>query len=188
MCEDRRSVGGRRSQHRSCSLAGQVRVLDGPHRAAVRAGGTAAPGAGVRPWPVVGPAARELLDARRVRWQRDPDGLQHLLSRARWDADAVRDDLRGFVVGNCRTVKRCWSSMRPAISRRAPPRSGFSASPRHRRTHPLTCNEIQHLFTTLVTQLIHTAAHPLRWSDWRRRHQARARACHYQRQATHHQP
>lgn len=27
-----------------------------------------------------------------------PDGLQHLLSRARWDADAVRDDLRGYVV------------------------------------------------------------------------------------------
>jgi len=27
-----------------------------------------------------------------------PDGLQHLLSRARWDADAVRDDLRDYVV------------------------------------------------------------------------------------------
>ncbi|GJF27209.1 hypothetical protein SHO565_77730 [Streptomyces sp. HO565] len=27
-----------------------------------------------------------------------PDGLQHLLSRARWDADAVRDDLRGFAI------------------------------------------------------------------------------------------
>lgn len=50
---------------------------------------------------------------------------------------------------------------------------------------PLTCNEIQHLFTALVTQPIHTAAHRLRWSDWRRRHQARARTCHYQRQAAH---
>jgi SRSO17 transposase len=28
-----------------------------------------------------------------------PDGLQHLLARARWDADAVRDDLRGYVLG-----------------------------------------------------------------------------------------
>lgn len=28
----------------------------------------------------------------------NPYGLQHLLSRAGWDADAVRDDLRGFVV------------------------------------------------------------------------------------------
>ncbi len=27
-----------------------------------------------------------------------PDGLQHLLSRAKWDADAVRDDLRDYVV------------------------------------------------------------------------------------------
>ncbi len=27
-----------------------------------------------------------------------PDGLQHLLSRAKWDADAVRDDLRGYVI------------------------------------------------------------------------------------------
>jgi SRSO17 transposase len=27
-----------------------------------------------------------------------PDGLQHLLARARWDADAVRDDLRQYVV------------------------------------------------------------------------------------------
>ena len=26
------------------------------------------------------------------------DGLQHLLSRAKWDADAVRDDLRGYVI------------------------------------------------------------------------------------------
>jgi SRSO17 transposase len=27
-----------------------------------------------------------------------PDRLQHLLSRAVWDADGVRDDLRGYVV------------------------------------------------------------------------------------------
>ena len=27
-----------------------------------------------------------------------PDGLQHLLTRAKWDADAVRDDLRDYVV------------------------------------------------------------------------------------------
>ncbi len=28
---------------------------------------------------------------------RDPAGLQHLLNGARWDADAVRDDLREYV-------------------------------------------------------------------------------------------
>ncbi len=27
-----------------------------------------------------------------------PDGLQHLLARAKWDADAVRDDLRDYVL------------------------------------------------------------------------------------------
>jgi SRSO17 transposase len=27
-----------------------------------------------------------------------PDGMQHLLKRARWDADGVRDDLREYVV------------------------------------------------------------------------------------------
>lgn len=48
---------------------------------------------------------------------------------------------------------------------------------------PLTCNEIQHLFTTL-THTARTSAHRLHWSTWRRRHQARARNCHYRRQAT----
>jgi SRSO17 transposase len=36
-----------------------------------------------------------------------PDGLQHLLSRARWDADAVRDDLRDYVIdafGDARAI------------------------------------------------------------------------------------
>ena len=27
-----------------------------------------------------------------------PDGMQHLLAAARWDADAVRDDVRGYVI------------------------------------------------------------------------------------------
>ncbi|MEV1070196.1 transposase, partial [Streptomyces sp. NPDC050263] len=31
------------------------------------------------------------------------DRLQHLLARAKWDADAVRDDLRGFVVDHLGT-------------------------------------------------------------------------------------
>ena len=29
-----------------------------------------------------------------------PDGVQHLLARADWDADAVRDDLLGYVAGH----------------------------------------------------------------------------------------
>ncbi|MET8982273.1 IS701 family transposase [Streptomyces sp. NPDC004539] len=47
---------------------------------------------------------------------------------------------------------------------------------------PLTGNEIQHLFAALISP-VHDLAHRLRWSHWRRRHQARARQCHYRRQA-----
>ncbi len=49
---------------------------------------------------------------------------------------------------------------------------------------PLTCNEIQRLFTTLLVRPGHEAAHRLHWSAWRRRHHARARASHCRRQAT----
>lgn len=46
---------------------------------------------------------------------------------------------------------------------------------------PLTGNEIQHLFAALISP-VHNLAHRLRWSQWRRRHQARSRDCHYQGQ------
>jgi SRSO17 transposase len=46
----------------------------------------------------------------------------------------------------------------------------------------LTCNEIQRLFAALVIRPAADAGHRLRWSLWRRRHQARARTCHYRRQ------
>jgi hypothetical protein len=48
---------------------------------------------------------------------------------------------------------------------------------------PLTCNEVQHLFAALVARPVEDLGHRLRWSVWRRRHQARARTCHYRRQA-----
>ncbi|EOY45988.1 transposase [Streptomyces lividans 1326] len=47
---------------------------------------------------------------------------------------------------------------------------------------PLTCNEIQRLFTALV-EPAPDAVRRLRWSLWRRRHQARSRTSHYHRQA-----
>jgi SRSO17 transposase len=47
----------------------------------------------------------------------------------------------------------------------------------------LTCNELQHLVAALVARPIADPAHRVRWSLWRRRQQARARACHYRRQA-----
>lgn len=48
---------------------------------------------------------------------------------------------------------------------------------------PLTCNELQHLFAALAAVPAGGVDHRLRWSLWRRRHQARARSCHYRRQA-----
>jgi SRSO17 transposase len=47
----------------------------------------------------------------------------------------------------------------------------------------LTCNEVQHLFAALLARPVGDLDHRLRWSVWRRRHQARARSCHYRRQA-----
>jgi SRSO17 transposase len=48
---------------------------------------------------------------------------------------------------------------------------------------PLTCNELQRLLTRLVLELARRTADPQAWSGWRRRHQYRARASHYRRQA-----
>lgn len=48
---------------------------------------------------------------------------------------------------------------------------------------PLTCNEIQRLFITLVIQRVFDPVHRLGWSDWRRHHQARSQTSHYRRQA-----
>jgi len=48
---------------------------------------------------------------------------------------------------------------------------------------PLTRNEIARLFTALNNQPAHGPRHLLNWSQWRRRHQHRAKTSHYQRQA-----
>jgi SRSO17 transposase len=47
---------------------------------------------------------------------------------------------------------------------------------------PLTRNEIAHLLATATASPGRNAGHRLHWSHWRRRHQHRARTCHYQRQ------
>ena len=62
-----------------------------------------------------------------------------------------------------------------------------AAQPDDSRTHrdqliPLTRHEIRRLFTGL-RQRPATPAMQLKWSRWRRRHQATARACHYRRRA-----
>jgi hypothetical protein len=49
---------------------------------------------------------------------------------------------------------------------------------------PPTRNEIAHLLSGMMIGPALDASHRMRWSRWRRRHQHRARACHYQRQIT----
>lgn len=160
-----------------------------------------------------------------------PYDPQHLRSRAKWDADAVRDDLRGIVVeqlrdedavlvvdetgdlkkgtatvgvqrqytgtagriGNSQVavylaystgrghaaidrelyVPRSWT-MDTARCRSAgiPEEVGFAMKP-----------QLAVRMINRVVQPLHHAAHRLRWSDWRRRHQERSRTSHYRRQA-----
>ncbi|MGI5285675.1 IS701 family transposase [Nonomuraea polychroma] len=48
---------------------------------------------------------------------------------------------------------------------------------------PLTLPEIRRLLTALALTRHRSITDILRWSDWRRRHQATARRCHYQRRS-----
>jgi hypothetical protein len=48
----------------------------------------------------------------------------------------------------------------------------------------LTCNEIRRLPTVLVVTPRRATVCPHAWSNWRRRHQHRARTSHYRRQQT----
>jgi hypothetical protein len=74
-----------------------------------------------------------------------------------------------------RVPARAWQWVSAGTERvRRPSPSGLA---------PLTCNEVQHLLVTMLTRPAGELGHRLRWSVWRRRHQARARTCHYRGQA-----
>ena len=57
---------------------------------------------------------------------------------------------------------------------------GDAGNPASEPLIPLTVNEVRRLHATL-TYPAHSLGHVLAWSRWRRRHQARARRCHYRR-------
>jgi SRSO17 transposase len=42
-----------------------------------------------------------------------PDGMQRLLRAAGWDVEAVRDDVRDYVVEHLGDPEPCWLAMRP---------------------------------------------------------------------------
>ncbi len=44
---------------------------------------------------------------------------------------------------------------------------------------PLTLPEVRRLLTRLAWPVMRDAEHWRGWSEWRRRHQAEARRCHY---------
>lgn len=127
------------------------------------------------------------------------DGMQHLLGRAKWDADAIGDEVRGYVVDHLeddQAVLSTWSTQASAgTPQRRQPQAADDAvvkagkfradspPPHTRRAHTLTCNEVQRLFITLVDQPVHDVVHRLARSDWLRRHQAQSRTSHYRRQA-----
>jgi len=87
-----------------------------------------------------------------------PDGLQHLQAGAVWDEHAVRDDLRDYVVEHL-------------------------ADPAAVLVVDETGDLKKGTTTVGVGRQYGDRGHQLRWSRWRRRQQARARACHYRRQA-----
>jgi SRSO17 transposase len=71
---------------------------DRPDRAAISSLRTTSACRGVDVGDVSGLDRKNCWTIAEHRGAATPDGLQHLLARASWDADAVRDDLRDYVI------------------------------------------------------------------------------------------
>ncbi|MFJ8586861.1 IS701 family transposase [Streptomyces sp. NPDC093595] len=109
----------------------------------------------------------------------------------RWTVEETFQAPKGLAGLDEHQVRR-WTSWHRWVTLAMLAHAFLAATTAHEHDHrpapgeliPLTCNEIQHLFAALITTE-RPAAHHLGWSAWRRRHQARSRACHYERQAAH---
>jgi hypothetical protein len=114
-----------------------------------------------------------------------PDGLQHLLARASWDADDVRDDLRDYVVdafgdpgaslvGLDQHQVRRWNSWHRWTTLAMLAHAFLAvATAIERDTTPtptglitLTVNEFRRLFDALLLATRQTVASLLAWSQW----------------------
>ena len=144
-----------------------------------------------------------LSDAERKNgWQRaeylgeaTPNGVQHLLSHADWDADAVRDDLMRYVqehlgvsdgvmiVDETGFLKKGTKSC--GVGRQYSGTAGrgdLAASPKKERPLiRLSVPEVRKLLLKVVWSLVPAAERVFAWSEWRRAHQHRARRCHYKK-------
>ena len=69
-----------------------------------------------------------------------------------------------------------------AVTTAAQRRAEASGPTRAESLITLTVNEFRRLFDALLLRPLHTVADILAWSTWRRKHQARARACHHRKQ------
>lgn len=106
----------------------------------------------------------------------------------RWTAEEIFQSGKGLAALDEHQVRR-WTSWHRWVTLAMLAHAFLTAATADERARtpapdgliPLICNEIQHLFTTLVTQPSHAAAHRLHWSRWRRRLQARSRASPYRR-------
>ena len=77
----------------------------------------------------------------------------------------------------------CLSGGGPATSQHLLQRQKGGESEWDEALIPLTVPEVRRLLYRLIWQPRSTAKSVLKWSRWRRRHQARARLCHYKRRA-----
>lgn len=109
----------------------------------------------------------------------------------RWTVEETFQAAKGLAGLDEHQVRR-WTSWHRWVTLAMLAHAFLAATTAHEHDHrpapgeliPLTCSEIQHLFAALTTT-VRPAAYHLGWSAWRRRHQARSRACHYELQATH---
>jgi SRSO17 transposase len=77
-------------------------------------------------------------------------------------------------------LAHAWLAVTAAISRSAPAAERDPPDTSPEPMAPLSVNEIRRLHSAL-TSPVPSTSHILAWSGWRRRHQARARHCHYRR-------
>ncbi|MCG5446144.1 IS701 family transposase [Micromonospora sp. NIE79] len=108
----------------------------------------------------------------------------------RWTVEETFQSGKGLAGLDEHQVRR-WTSWYRSVTLAMLAHAFLAVATADERTHrpapdgliPLTCNEVAHLFISLIVRPAHATAHRLGWSDWRRRHQARSQASHYQRQA-----
>jgi hypothetical protein len=136
-------------------------------------------------------AAGHSVDVDHARWQELLDELLGRVAGSRWRIQEAFQTGKGLCGLDQHQVRRWRSWYRwVTLAMLAYAFLVVAALTDHTRHPPppgligLTCNELQHLFAAVIARPAGDRDHRLRWSVWRRRHQPRARTCHYRRQAT----